>query len=82
MVISMADYVEKIILASIKYFSECSCPVCLVKKSQISQLGTIPDMRLCIAKQHVNSQSCRNDVEQTHSLVCPLGIHSQLCSAK
>ncbi|KAL0575119.1 hypothetical protein V5O48_006845 [Marasmius crinis-equi] len=35
-----ADYVEKVLLASIKFLSEYLCPQCLTKKSQVHQLGT------------------------------------------
>ncbi|KAK7013429.1 GLOBIN domain-containing protein [Favolaschia claudopus] len=40
-----ADYPEKVLLATIKYFGGCPCPRCFVDKDQISQMGTKVDMR-------------------------------------
>ncbi|KAJ7119214.1 hypothetical protein C8R43DRAFT_901112, partial [Mycena crocata] len=40
-----ADYPEKVLLATIKYFGGCPCPRCFVEKSQISEMGTKADMR-------------------------------------
>ncbi|KAK6974093.1 GLOBIN domain-containing protein [Favolaschia claudopus] len=40
-----ADYPEKVLLATIKYFGGCPCPRCFVEKDQISQMGTKADMR-------------------------------------
>ncbi|KAK7042827.1 GLOBIN domain-containing protein [Favolaschia claudopus] len=40
-----ADYPEKVLLATIKYFGGCPCPRCFVEKEQISQMGTAADMR-------------------------------------
>ncbi|KAJ7163029.1 hypothetical protein C8R46DRAFT_903252 [Mycena filopes] len=39
-----ADYLEKILLATIKYFGGCPCPRCLITKDQISDMGTKNDM--------------------------------------
>ncbi|KAJ7155302.1 hypothetical protein C8R46DRAFT_1296775 [Mycena filopes] len=39
-----ADYPEKVLLATIKYFGGCPCPRCFVQKDQISEMGTKADM--------------------------------------
>ncbi|KAJ7315108.1 hypothetical protein DFH08DRAFT_926901 [Mycena albidolilacea] len=40
-----ADYPEKVLLATIKYFGGCPCPRCFVEKDQIADMGTKADMR-------------------------------------
>ncbi|KAJ7021549.1 hypothetical protein C8F04DRAFT_1313789 [Mycena alexandri] len=40
-----ADYPEKVLLATIKYFGGCPCPRCFVEKDQIHKMGTKADMR-------------------------------------
>ncbi|KAL0058886.1 hypothetical protein AAF712_014424 [Marasmius tenuissimus] len=39
-----ADYVEKVILACIKYLSTHPCPLCMTRKDQVHLLGTKADM--------------------------------------
>ncbi|KAF7328374.1 GLOBIN domain-containing protein [Mycena venus] len=40
-----ADYPEKVLLATIKYFGGCPCPRCLIEKDQIPAMGTKADFR-------------------------------------
>ncbi|KAJ7328437.1 hypothetical protein DFH08DRAFT_709834 [Mycena albidolilacea] len=40
-----ADYPEKVLLATIKYFGGCPCPCCYIKKEQIVDMGSKADMR-------------------------------------
>ncbi|TEB29008.1 hypothetical protein FA13DRAFT_1602778, partial [Coprinellus micaceus] len=39
-----ADYPEKVLIATIKQRGDCPCPRCLVKKTELDQLGTPEDM--------------------------------------
>uniref|UniRef100_A0A0W0FPN8 Uncharacterized protein n=1 Tax=Moniliophthora roreri TaxID=221103 RepID=A0A0W0FPN8_MONRR len=68
-----ADYVEKVILASIKFLAECPCLLCLVKKSQISQLGTKADMRHHENKPREDSAFQRDRVEMSRTLMYEKG---------
>ncbi|KIO07970.1 hypothetical protein M404DRAFT_134911, partial [Pisolithus tinctorius Marx 270] len=38
-----ADYPEKVLLACLKFLGGCPCPRCLIKKDEISMLGTKAD---------------------------------------
>ncbi|KAM6499872.1 hypothetical protein JOM56_005380 [Amanita muscaria] len=49
-----ADYPEKVALSSIKYLAKCPCPLCLIEKSNIKQLGTERD-------RHQRETLARND---------------------
>ncbi|KAJ7660161.1 hypothetical protein DFH06DRAFT_1472251 [Mycena polygramma] len=40
-----ADYPEKVLLATIKYFGGCPCPRCFIEKDQIPDMGTKADMK-------------------------------------
>ncbi|KAF7293579.1 hypothetical protein MIND_01136700 [Mycena indigotica] len=40
-----ADYPEKVLLAMIRSFGGCPCPQCFIKKAQISETGTVNDMK-------------------------------------
>ncbi|KAF7335684.1 GLOBIN domain-containing protein [Mycena venus] len=40
-----ADYPEKVLLATIKYFGGCPCPRCFIEKDKIPEMGTKADMR-------------------------------------
>ncbi|KAG7093514.1 hypothetical protein E1B28_007188 [Marasmius oreades] len=40
-----ADYIEKVLLASIKFLSERLCMFCLIKKEHIEELGTLANKR-------------------------------------
>ncbi|KAJ7156268.1 hypothetical protein C8R46DRAFT_1004688 [Mycena filopes] len=40
-----ADYPEKVLLATIKYFGGCPCPRCFVPKDDIHKMGTKADMQ-------------------------------------
>ncbi|KAJ7116153.1 hypothetical protein C8R43DRAFT_1138022 [Mycena crocata] len=40
-----ADYPEKVLLATIKYFGGCPCPRCFIEKNQIPDMGTKADMK-------------------------------------
>ncbi|KAF7356030.1 GLOBIN domain-containing protein [Mycena venus] len=40
-----ADYFEKVLLATIKYFGGCPCPQCFIEKDQIPEMGSKADMR-------------------------------------
>ncbi|KAJ7666669.1 hypothetical protein DFH06DRAFT_1184435 [Mycena polygramma] len=56
-----ADYPEKVLLATIKYFGGCPCPRCFVEKDQIPQMGTKADMR--------RRQNLREDTAQYRSVI-------------
>ncbi|KAJ6556218.1 hypothetical protein B0H19DRAFT_1152200, partial [Mycena capillaripes] len=40
-----ADYPEKVLLATIKYFGGCPCPRCFIDKSKIPEMGSKRDMK-------------------------------------
>ncbi|KAJ3837892.1 hypothetical protein F5878DRAFT_584314 [Lentinula raphanica] len=42
----LADYPEKVLLATIRDFGSCPCPRCLCPKSKLDQMGTNRDMKL------------------------------------
>ncbi|KAJ7678394.1 hypothetical protein B0H17DRAFT_1206848 [Mycena rosella] len=50
----LAEYPEKVLLATIKYFGGCPCPRCFVEKSQIPEMGTKADMR---RRKHVREDN-------------------------
>ncbi|KAG2069358.1 hypothetical protein BDR04DRAFT_1128884 [Suillus decipiens] len=54
----LADYPEKILLACIKFLSECPCPHCLIKKADVPKMGTKLNMR------HINSQYVKNFLQE------------------
>ncbi|KAF7292923.1 hypothetical protein MIND_01191400 [Mycena indigotica] len=43
--IYMADYPEKVLLATIRSFGGCPCPRCFIQKGQIMETGTVNDMK-------------------------------------
>ncbi|KAK1221912.1 hypothetical protein PQX77_015271 [Marasmius sp. AFHP31] len=68
-----ADYVEKVLLASIKFLSEYPCPQCLIKKSQIHQLGMKWDHRRRDEKR-VDSVERRERIEDARSCIFQHGM--------
>nr|GAT43510.1 predicted protein [Mycena chlorophos] len=42
-----ADYLEKVLLATIKSMGGCPCPRCFIQKKQIAETGTAEHSRLC-----------------------------------
>ncbi|EED83844.1 predicted protein [Postia placenta Mad-698-R] len=56
-----ADYPEKVLVACTRYLAECPCPQCLVRKADISWLGTYKDAK---------TRSCpREDDATVHALM-------------
>ncbi|KAL0059921.1 hypothetical protein AAF712_013268, partial [Marasmius tenuissimus] len=68
-----ADYVEKVLLASIKFLSAFPCPQCMIKKSQIHMLGTKLD-RKRRDKQREDSDERRSRVEEARECIFEYGM--------
>ncbi|KAG1760909.1 hypothetical protein EDD22DRAFT_954542 [Suillus occidentalis] len=65
----LADYPEKILLAGIKFLGECLCPHCLIKKADVSEMGTEGDMHDRLALQHVNDQAQHKKINHAWMLI-------------
>lgn len=50
-----ADYPEKVLLACLKFLGGCPCPRCLIKKDEISMLGTKADRNLRSKRARVDN---------------------------
>ncbi|KAG2067990.1 hypothetical protein BDR04DRAFT_1129377 [Suillus decipiens] len=68
-----ADYPEKILLARIKFLGECLCPHCLIKKADVSKMGTESDMLDHSTLQHVDNQAWHNKINHAHKLIFQCG---------
>ncbi|KAL0565557.1 hypothetical protein V5O48_016464 [Marasmius crinis-equi] len=67
-----AGYVEKILLASIKFISKHLCPQCLTTKQQVHQLGTKWDQRRRMQKRE-DSDERRERVETARKTIFDSG---------
>ncbi|KAK0479626.1 hypothetical protein IW261DRAFT_1564281 [Armillaria novae-zelandiae] len=47
-----ADYPEKMLMACLKTLGMCLCPRCLIRKPEVSQMGTINDIKRRLTKAH------------------------------
>ncbi|KAG2335506.1 hypothetical protein BDR05DRAFT_898361, partial [Suillus weaverae] len=68
-----ADYPEKILLAGIKFLGECLCPRCLIKKADVSEMGTEGDMHDRLALQCVDTQVRRKKIDHAWKLIFQRG---------
>ncbi|KAK7468245.1 hypothetical protein VKT23_002754 [Stygiomarasmius scandens] len=68
-----ADYLEKIVLACIKFLGTCLCANCLVKRSQVAELGTDADMKLREKKRRVDTKKIQQDLEKARRYIYEQG---------
>ncbi|PCH35863.1 hypothetical protein WOLCODRAFT_51266, partial [Wolfiporia cocos MD-104 SS10] len=67
-----ADYSEKILLACIRYLAQCPCPRCLIRKSDISEMGTPTDSRRH-ENVRVDSPAIQDTIRRARGLVFKKG---------
>ncbi|KAJ8092892.1 hypothetical protein PM082_023525 [Marasmius tenuissimus] len=68
-----ADYVEKVILACIKYLSTHPCPLCLTEKDQVHLLGTKMDMKWHSTNLRINSDEMVGNIAAACSAIFQYG---------
>ncbi|KAL0062179.1 hypothetical protein AAF712_010934 [Marasmius tenuissimus] len=68
-----ADYVEKVILACIKYLSTHPCPLCLTKKDQVHLLGTKMDMKWHSTNLRIDSDEMIGNIAAARSAMFQFG---------
>ncbi|KAK1233320.1 hypothetical protein PQX77_003527 [Marasmius sp. AFHP31] len=68
-----ADYVEKVMLACIKYLSEHPCALCLTKKDQIHLIGTAADLKRHSTGARHDTDEVRQGIAQARDAVFSQG---------
>ncbi|PBK88273.1 hypothetical protein ARMGADRAFT_1034231 [Armillaria gallica] len=64
-----ADYPEKVLMVCLKTMETSLCPRCLVRKSEVEQIGTINDIKQRFAKAQVDSNSRCWQVEKAQKTI-------------
>ncbi|KAG6914461.1 hypothetical protein DXG01_017109 [Tephrocybe rancida] len=64
-----ADYPEKVLLATIRNRGDRPCPRCLVKKSQMKNMGTVNDMKQRIEHARLDNHHRKVKVSEARSLI-------------
>jgi hypothetical protein len=64
----------RILLAGIKFLGECLCPRCLIKKANVSEMGTEGNMNDCITLRHVDDQAHHNKIDRACKLIFQHGV--------
>lgn len=70
----MLSFLNRILLACIKYLGKCLCPTCLVKKNEVPNLGTKPDMKIRKEQKRKDDESCRHAIEQVRKWMFERGM--------
>ncbi|KAK1235189.1 hypothetical protein PQX77_001594 [Marasmius sp. AFHP31] len=68
-----ADYVEKVMLACIKYLSEHPCALCLTKKDQVHLVGTAADFKRHSTHARHDTEAVLQGIAQAHNAIFPQG---------
>ena len=63
----------RIILACIKFLGECPCPRCLVRKTDIPEMGTPRDLRKREKTSRVDNEHRRQKVERARAFIFEKG---------
>jgi hypothetical protein len=58
-----SNFTYRTLLACVKYLGKCPCPLCLVEKNQIANLGTKLDMKMREDKKRIDDEPRRRDIE-------------------
>ncbi|KAJ3494201.1 hypothetical protein NLJ89_g10856 [Agrocybe chaxingu] len=69
-----ADYPEKVLMACLKFLSQCPCPRCLILKSKIPRLGSKSDKRDRERLLRVDDATRRNSIERARKLMFVKGV--------
>ncbi|KAG7093235.1 hypothetical protein E1B28_006921 [Marasmius oreades] len=64
-----ADYVEKVMLACIKFLAQHPCPLCLLKKEDMHRLGTKADMKTHETLAREDSDDLRKAIKKARQLI-------------
>ncbi|KAJ8085123.1 hypothetical protein PM082_003907 [Marasmius tenuissimus] len=64
-----ADYVEKVLLACIKYLSTHPCPLCLTTKDKVHLLGTKLDMKRHSTSPRTDNDEVRTDIKKARAAI-------------
>ncbi|KIJ05403.1 hypothetical protein PAXINDRAFT_93527, partial [Paxillus involutus ATCC 200175] len=68
-----ADYPEKVLLACVKFLGQCPCPRCLVKKTDISDMGKDDDMNTRRTELREDNDNYRRKVNKARKLIFTQG---------
>ncbi|KAK7436112.1 hypothetical protein VKT23_019314 [Stygiomarasmius scandens] len=68
-----ADYLEKIMLAGIKFLGNYPCVLCLIKRAHICHLGTKLDTKRRESQPRVDSETHRNRIENARKFIFDQG---------
>ncbi|EMD39369.1 hypothetical protein CERSUDRAFT_134414, partial [Gelatoporia subvermispora B] len=69
-----ADYPEKILIACIRFLARCPCPICLVTKDKIENMGTKSDMRQREKWQRLDTGALREKLRMTRRWIFERGF--------
>ncbi|TDL15717.1 hypothetical protein BD410DRAFT_732279, partial [Rickenella mellea] len=64
-----ADYLEKVLIATIRDKGQCPCPRCLIKKSDIPKLGTPGDVKRRQTLARRDDESRRQKVQEARDII-------------
>ena len=62
------------LLACLRFLAECPCPLCYVKKKDISALGTLCDMQQREKSPRIDTEAIQFDIELTRSWIFHDGL--------
>ncbi|KIJ17498.1 hypothetical protein PAXINDRAFT_110880 [Paxillus involutus ATCC 200175] len=68
-----ADYPEKVLLACVKFLGQCPCPRCLVKKTNIPDMGEDDDMNTRRTELREDNDNYRRKVNKARKLIFTQG---------
>ena len=69
-----SDFSYGTLLACVKYLGKCPCPLCLVEKNQIANLGTKLDMKMREDKKRLDDKPRRSDIELARKWIYERGM--------
>lgn len=65
---------NRVLLACIKHLGAHPCPRCCIKKAQIREIGSKPDMARRVRLQRVDNAACRRKIEEARKLIFEKGL--------
>lgn len=66
---------NRILLACIKYLGKCPCPICLVEKHQVPNLGTKIDMKIHMEQKRNDTDHRRDTIDLVRKWIFELGMN-------